>query len=120
MNSTFDNCGSSEMNEYKSIQHDLPCSGIDEELFQQVVSKLKCSSEQEEQTMVPPIQYSQDNEFHGMLETFSNGNSVSMWLFWIIVILIIVLIVISLVRQPSTLNSETINSMMNYYQHKFY
>lgn len=120
MNSTFDNCSTNgaKENEYnKSSQYDLSCSGIDEELFQQVVSKLKCSYEQEEQTIVPPIQYSQDDEFHDMLETFSSSNSISMWLFWIIVILVVVLIVLFFVYQPSILSSEIIHSTMNYYQY---
>ena len=94
-------------------QYNIKNSGIDDILYQKVVSKLKCSPQQEQKYIVQSIINDSDNNNQDMFETYDTNflyNPSNKWMFWFIIILVILLIFLLYKYQTSTLSAETIRA----------
>jgi hypothetical protein len=113
------------MNKYSQVypneQPTVNNSAIDELLYQNVVSRLNCSTQQENQSIVPALaQNDPDNKFTGLLENYNTSSFYdpsSTWAFWLILILVVVLIyLLYKYSSSSVLSAETIRATILGYQ----
>jgi len=113
MNSQVRNSLDDQMMDDRS-RYNITNSGIDEILYQKVASKLNCSAQQEQRSIVSPL-YDDDpeNEYTGMLETYDTSalyDPSNTWMCLLILALVVILIVLLYKYHSPTLSAETIRA----------
>lgn len=96
-----------------SQQYNITNSGIDDVLYQKVVSRLECSPQQGGETIVPLMGDGADNYFQDTLETYdinSLYDPSNRWMFWLTLALVAILVYLLYKYQSPTLSAETIRA----------